>query len=170
MRHTNAKRLTNQSLRFVEARFRFMPKTESEKIKVLLTVLTDNNSHVRHTETTRMIFLPTFSAIFSAIVVTLSQNVPRDFRVAGIVLLFVVSVSSLLFSLKAEAVIDTFLKRNTKVIEELEKLTKLKLHHVAAYRVTHGIWRYIRFRYLIPAFYLCLVVVAAWSATVFLRP
>ncbi|MCJ7455629.1 hypothetical protein MUP07_02645 [Candidatus Bathyarchaeota archaeon] len=140
------------------------------KVQVLLTVLKDNNTHVRHNETIRMIFLPAVSAIFYAIVVALPGDIPRLFRLAGVILLFVVSISGFLFSLKAEAVVNTFLKRNTQVIAELEKLTSLKLQHVAAYRVAHGPWRYIRFRYLVPVFYLCLVVLSAWVAMFFLDP
>jgi len=137
------------------------PIAVETQLSVLLGIYNQNCEHFRHLETERGIFLQVQSAIYAAILIDITRGAIDLFVNFGLILLLGLSVSAFLISIKIEAVIETYLKRNQELVKVMESLTHQEIHHLAASRVTHGIWKYIRLRYVIPMFYLFVVIISA---------
>lgn len=114
--------------------------------EVLLTIYEQNWLHIRHIENERMICLNAYVAILSAVLYVIIQGV-QPFLTHIIVFLLAFSVVNFLLSVKMEAVIEEYTKKNRKIIK------KWKLLRYAGFRVKRGKWRFVRLRYIFPCFY-----------------
>ncbi len=125
---------------------------ESDR-EILLAAFEQNWLHIRHMENERMLFINAFVAIVVATIYAVSRPEGTSFLAYGLLLLLLFSMLNFLLALKAEAVIDAYAKNNQKILD------RLSLNDYASIRVSAGLWKVIRFRYLIPGFYLAVSVI-----------
>src|SRR2546428_8881976 len=115
--------------------------------EILMKTIELNSTYVIHLAKQRLLFLPAFTAIFSSIFYLIIQNMIKINQSIALVLLIVFSIAGLLFSLKTEAVINSYNNKN----KELAK--QLKITEFLGLWVVHSVWWVIRMRHIFPSFY-----------------
>lgn len=114
----------------------------------LLKVYEQNWVHVRHIESSRMVYLNVYVAILSAVFYAFtSEKVDYKYLVYIVSFLLVFSIINYLLSIKMEAVIADYVGKNGKIV------SLLKMEDYAGLRVKGGMWKFIRLKHLLPVFY-----------------
>lgn len=124
-----------------------------KKTNTLLKIFEQNWLHIRHIERERMICLNVYVAILAAVFYVIAQGADiRHFLPYFIAFILMFSVINFLLSVKIEAVIEDYTRRNEEIVK------KLKLEEYAGLRVKFGVWRFIRLKYIFPSFYGIMII------------
>ena len=133
-------------------------QNDSSKTNILLAILEQNWLHLRHVESERILCLNAYVIILAAIFYALT-NTNLNYVPYLISFLLMFSVINFLLSLKFEAVIEDYIKKNEAIVN------KLGMKEFAGLRVKSGFWGFIRLRYIFPFFY-CIISIALLMALI----
>lgn len=108
-----------------------------------LIVFKENWKHIRHKEIERMLFMFVFVILF----------IFFDKQIEAKLYLLVLNAIFFLISIKTEIVISDYVSKNNFIAKNL------KLEESMGGRVTKGLWKYIRLKYLVPTIYVIFFLV-----------